>query len=46
MMGYYNYAGSMMGFGTMAFFMFLFWLVAFVDLILLGAWLWKQLQKK
>lgn len=30
-------------FGSLA---FLFWIVLLVDLILLGIWLWKQIQKK
>jgi hypothetical protein len=37
-----NY-GMMGGAGT---WMFLFWLVAFIDLVLLGLWLWKQINKK
>lgn len=45
MMGYGNF-GNMMnggwGFGLVG---FLFWLVLLVDLILLGAWLWKNIQK-
>jgi len=30
-------------FGTIG---FIFWLVILIDLILLGFWLWKQIQKK
>lgn len=48
MMGYY---GNMMGwggadFGGYGLFAFLTWLIIFIDLILLGVWLWRQLQKK
>ncbi len=43
-MGYWG-NGTMMagGLGTL---MVAFWIVTFVDLVLLGLWLWKQLQKK
>lgn len=41
MMG--SYGNMMGGFGL---FWFVIWLVFFVDLVLLGMWLWKQLQKK
>lgn len=40
--GYGNMMGSY-GFGVIA---NLFWFVVLVDLILLGIWLWKQIQKK
>jgi len=40
MWGYQNMMG---GFGVIA---SIFWIVILVDLILLGLWLWKQLQKK
>lgn len=40
MMGWYG------GFGGFSLIMFLFWIISFIDLILLGLWLWKQLQKK
>lgn len=43
MMGWggYGYGGMMTsGLGL------IFWLVLLVDLILLGIWLWKQIQKK
>jgi len=48
MMGYFGGRGMMDwgsfgAFGTLA---FLFWVVIFVDLVLLGFWLWKQLNKK
>jgi len=39
--------GSMMGcggwFGSLA---FVLWVVFFIDLVLLGLWLWKQIGKK
>ncbi len=46
MMGW-NY-GYMMGsnWGSFGLLGFLFWIVIFIDSILLGMWLWKQLQKK
>lgn len=44
MMGY-GY-GNMMGYGGYAILGSLFWIVLLVDLILLGIWLWKQIQKK
>jgi hypothetical protein len=41
MMNYYG--GGMMGYaGT---FSFLTWLVIFIDLVLVGVWLWKQIAK-
>lgn len=46
MMGWggYGYGGMMgTGFGVLA---TIFWLAVLVDLILLGIWLWKQIQKK
>lgn len=49
MMGYWG-GGQMMGFGGAAGWwgslFIIFWVVALIDLILLGMWLWKQLQKK
>jgi len=44
MMGYGNFE-NMMG-GGFGFLGLIFWIVILVDLILLGMWLWKQLQKK
>lgn len=41
MMGYF---GNMMG--GFGFFASLFLLVIFVDLVLFGVWLWKNIQKK
>lgn len=39
-----QYGYSMMaGYG---FWGFIFWLIVLFDLILLGVWLWKQVQKK
>lgn len=48
MMGYWNNRGMMdwNGSGTFGTIGFLFWLVIFVDLILLGVFLWKQIQRK
>ncbi|MEK7595095.1 MAG: hypothetical protein AAB443_00685 [Patescibacteria group bacterium] len=42
MMGYYG-NGSYSLFGLVG---FLFWTVLFVDLVLVGIWLWRQLDKK
>lgn len=45
MMDYENWEGSGMmssGFGILA---SIFWIVILVDLILLGVWLWKQINK-
>ena len=39
--------GSMMGWGSEAGFLgLLFFLVVLIDLILLGLWLWKQINKR
>lgn len=48
MMGYWGYGGMMgSGFGVLgAILGAILWLVILVDLILLGFWLWKQIQKK
>ena len=46
MMGYGNWGGYNMmnsGFGVLA---TILWVVFLIDLILLGIWLWKQIQKK
>lgn len=46
MMGWGNYGyGAMMGtsFGTLG---LILWLIALIDLVLLGIWLWKQINKK
>lgn len=40
----WNYYGSMMG--GFGFFGLLFSLVVFIDLVLFGMWLWKQISKK
>jgi len=47
-MGFGAYRGMMDwgGFGWFGFFVTLFWAVILVDLVLLGMWLWKQIQKK
>ena len=48
MMGY-GYKGAMMGaagFGTASIFGLIGWIVVLADLILLGMWLWKQINKK
>lgn len=42
MMGYGAYWGMMAGASTFA---FITWLVVLVDLVLLGVWLWKQINK-
>ena len=42
MMGW-GYGGMGYGFGVVA---TIFWLVILIDLILLGIWLWKQINKK
>ncbi|MBI2405436.1 hypothetical protein HYV21_00060 [Candidatus Microgenomates bacterium] len=40
--------GNMMnwGGGTLGFLATLFWVVILIDLILVGVWLWKQINKK
>ncbi len=43
MMGFGRYGGMMGGFGL---FGSLFTIIVLVDLVLLGVWLWKQIQKK
>jgi len=43
MWGYQNMMGGAGYFGGLA---LLFWIVILIDLILLGFWLWKQIQKK
>jgi uncharacterized membrane protein len=45
MMGY-GWQGMMGGSGFFGTFGFLLWIVILIDLILLGVWLWKQVQKK
>lgn len=40
----YGYYGGMMGGGWS--FMFLTGIVIFIDLVLVGIWLWKQISKK
>lgn len=45
MMGNWGYGGMMSG-GWLGFWGSIFWIVLLIDLILLGVWLWKQIQKK
>ncbi len=49
MMGNWGWNGSMMGwtgFGSFNLLSFLFCIVVFIDLVLLGVYLWKQIRKK
>lgn len=46
MMGWYGNGMFSGGFGLAGIFLFIFWLFAFLDVVLLAFWLWKQLQKK
>lgn len=43
-MNYWGYGAGMTGGGSLL--PFLTWLVVFIDLILLGVWLWKMVSKK
>ena len=43
MMGFNGGFGMMGGLGILA---VLFWMVIFIDAVLLGFWLWNQLNKK
>lgn len=43
MFGYGNYGNMMGGFSIVG---SVIWIVLLIDLILLGFWLWKQIQKK
>lgn len=43
-MGYMN--GGMQGFGGISVFAFIFWLVLFIDALLLGIWLWQRVSGK
>ena len=45
MMGYWE-GGNMMGAGGLGTLFVVFWIIIFVDFVLLGLWLWKQLNKK
>ncbi len=38
----YGYGSMMGGFGSLG---LLLWLVVFIDLVLVGVWLWKQISK-
>lgn len=46
----WGYGWNMMnwggGFGAFSILGLIFWLILLIDLILLGFWLWKQLQRK
>lgn len=44
MMGYWN--GGMMNWGGFGIFTLIFWLVLFIDAILLGIWLWQQILRR
>lgn len=48
MMGYWGQRGMMDwgAFGGVGLLFTVFWVVLLIDLILLGFWLWRQLQKK
>lgn len=46
MMGWGWDYSSMMGSGILGFFGVVFWILGIIDLILLGIWLWKQINKK
>ena len=46
MMGYGNMMGWGAGWGWFGIIGSIFWIVLLIDLILLGLWLWRQLQKK
>lgn len=47
-MGYWGYRNMMDwgGFGIGGYLGVFTWLIILIDLILLGMWLWKQIQKK
>lgn len=44
MMGFYNGMNWNSGWGVWGILWVVFWLVVFIDLVLLGVWLWKQLK--
>lgn len=48
MMGYWGQGGMMDwgSFGAVGLLFTIFWVVLLIDLILLGFWLWKQVNKK
>ncbi|MCL5019392.1 MAG: hypothetical protein M1426_02800 [Patescibacteria group bacterium] len=46
MMGQFGYGNMMGGFGAFSILGTIFWIVILIDLILLGVWLWKQVNKK
>lgn len=41
-----NWGYNMMNYGTLGILGIIFWLVILIDLILLGVWLWKQIERK
>lgn len=41
-----NWGYNMMNYGTVGILGVIFWLVILIDLILLGIWLWKQIERK
>lgn len=46
MMGYWGNGVMGGNWQAVGAFMGFFWIIALVDLVLLGLWFWKQLQKK
>jgi len=46
MMGYGNWGGSTMMASGFGLFGIVVWLAIIIDLVLLGLWLWKQINKK
>ena len=46
MMGFGNWGGYGSMMGSVGSFGFLVWLVLFIDLVLVGVWLWQQISKK
>lgn len=45
MMGY-GFSNMMNGYGAFGILGTIFWLVILIDLVLLGIWLWKQVNRK
>lgn len=41
-----NWGYNMMGYGALGILGSIFWFVILIDLILLGIWLWKQIERK
>ncbi len=46
MMGSWGYGMMNWGFGWLGVLGAIFWVIILVDLILLGIWLWKQINRK